>query len=486
MPGKNINQMDVTTTLSNTDKMYLGRSPFAPTDDHAIAWSNVQAEVNTSTQLGSLNQVTGLTGALSAKEATANKDASGGYAGLTLFKINFKNALNTFTSFLTNSNTAARTYTFQNRDGTIADNTDLAGKQDLNANLTGLAALTTILTGPIIQKSASTYSIPEAYNYTGTTFNNLTNSPVVGWGDTVIFTNSGTITTTLNGTGLGIGFEFFIKPTAGGTLVFTGAGGTTIIGLPSTYYTSTFAVPLICCRITAVGEFHTSVRYTTPIQQVFTDTTTSRTLSPSDVCAFIRFTNVNDVDVTIDSDANQPIPNGAFFDFLYLGGADHSLNITTSAAFDAAGGVILNDTSMAVGFGGKMRLSKYATNTWRLDYLYEEYAHTTTWSGIWSGSRSGDLLIVRENRLVTVTMPVVTATATTSSTITMGTSLPARLRPSSNTETRPLVVSNSSVVGAGGATVSGGGITIFATTAYGNFTGAGTGGFFGQNFTYTL
>ena len=62
-------------------------------------------------------------------ENTANKDVSGGYVGLTLFKINFKNVLNTFTSFFTNSNTAARTYTFQDRDGIIADDTDLATKQ---------------------------------------------------------------------------------------------------------------------------------------------------------------------------------------------------------------------------------------------------------------------------------------------------------------------------------------------------------------------
>jgi hypothetical protein len=62
-------------------------------------------------------------------ENSANKDATGGYAGLTLFKINFKNALNTFTSFFTNSNTAARTYTFQDRNGTIADDTDLGLKQ---------------------------------------------------------------------------------------------------------------------------------------------------------------------------------------------------------------------------------------------------------------------------------------------------------------------------------------------------------------------
>lgn len=53
-------------------------------------------------------------------ETQNNKDATGGYAGLTLFKINFKNAANTFTSFFTNTNTASRTYTFPDQDGTIA------------------------------------------------------------------------------------------------------------------------------------------------------------------------------------------------------------------------------------------------------------------------------------------------------------------------------------------------------------------------------
>ena len=52
-------------------------------------------------------------------EQIVNKDATGGYVGLTLFKINFKNVANTFTSFFTNSNTASRTYTFPNVDGTV-------------------------------------------------------------------------------------------------------------------------------------------------------------------------------------------------------------------------------------------------------------------------------------------------------------------------------------------------------------------------------
>jgi len=76
--------------------------------------------------LTELSYVKGVTSAiqtqLGTKEATANKDASGGYAGLTLFKINFKNVANTFTSFFTNSNTASRTYTFPDRDMTMTDN----------------------------------------------------------------------------------------------------------------------------------------------------------------------------------------------------------------------------------------------------------------------------------------------------------------------------------------------------------------------------
>jgi len=65
--------------------------------------------------------------ALALKENTANKDASGGYVGLTLFKINFKNVANTFTSFFTNTNTASRTYTFPDKDGTVAMLSDTDG-----------------------------------------------------------------------------------------------------------------------------------------------------------------------------------------------------------------------------------------------------------------------------------------------------------------------------------------------------------------------
>lgn len=76
-------------------------------------------------------------------ENVANKDVSGGYAGLTLRKINFLNVLGTFVSFFTNSNTAARTYTFQDRDGTIADDTDITSAK-ARANHTGTQLAATI------------------------------------------------------------------------------------------------------------------------------------------------------------------------------------------------------------------------------------------------------------------------------------------------------------------------------------------------------
>jgi hypothetical protein len=103
----------------------------------------ITAASHTSIQIAE-SQVTSLAGDLTARELTANKDAGGGYVGLTSLKINFKNVANTFTSFFTNTNTAGRTYTFQDRDGTIADNTDLSLKANLaSPTFTGTVTLPT-------------------------------------------------------------------------------------------------------------------------------------------------------------------------------------------------------------------------------------------------------------------------------------------------------------------------------------------------------
>jgi hypothetical protein len=108
--------------------------------------------------------------ALTGVEIQTNKDATGGYVGMTLFKINFKNALNTFTSFFTNSNTAARTYTFQDRNGTIADDTDLALKAPLNPRVQTVASsatVTPVSTNDIVTITAQAVGLTLA-NPTGT------------------------------------------------------------------------------------------------------------------------------------------------------------------------------------------------------------------------------------------------------------------------------------------------------------------------------
>lgn len=76
----------------------------ANTPSGTITATDIQATVN---QLDAL------------KIAVASKDVSNGVPALTLFKINFKNVANTFTSFFTNSNAAARTYTFPDSNGSV-------------------------------------------------------------------------------------------------------------------------------------------------------------------------------------------------------------------------------------------------------------------------------------------------------------------------------------------------------------------------------
>lgn len=118
------------------------------------------------------NSLNSLASSLAGKQDTSAKDASGGYAGLTLFKINFRNAANSITSFFTNANTVARTYTFQNRDGTIADNTDLALKANLvspsfTTPTLGVATATTInkitFTAPA---SSATFTLANGKTFT--------------------------------------------------------------------------------------------------------------------------------------------------------------------------------------------------------------------------------------------------------------------------------------------------------------------------------
>ncbi len=88
-------------------------------------------------------------------EALTSKDNTGGYVGLTLYKINFKNVANTFTSFFTNTNTAARTYTFPDKDLTVAGLVDITGGTSAG-NFTTLTASGDVAVSKTITAPATT------------------------------------------------------------------------------------------------------------------------------------------------------------------------------------------------------------------------------------------------------------------------------------------------------------------------------------------
>jgi len=58
-------------------------------------------------------------------EDASKKDATGGYVGLTGFAINIKNAAGTVLSAIVSAATAARTWTFPDKDGTVAMISDI-------------------------------------------------------------------------------------------------------------------------------------------------------------------------------------------------------------------------------------------------------------------------------------------------------------------------------------------------------------------------
>lgn len=87
--------------------------------------TKLDAVTGTNTGDGAVNAL--YSGLAAAKQDVTAKDATGGYAGLTLFKLNLRNVANTITSWFTNANTVARTYTLKDADGTIAFTSDITG-----------------------------------------------------------------------------------------------------------------------------------------------------------------------------------------------------------------------------------------------------------------------------------------------------------------------------------------------------------------------
>lgn len=124
-------------------------------DTEKVAFQKAQGQINAIS--------TAVTNGLALKENLSNKDASNGYVGKTLHKINFSNNVGTQTSFLQNNNTALRMYTFQDRDGTVADDTDLATKVGKTGNET-IAGIKTFSSSPLVPTATAGDSSTKASN----------------------------------------------------------------------------------------------------------------------------------------------------------------------------------------------------------------------------------------------------------------------------------------------------------------------------------
>lgn len=146
LTGTNSGDQTITLTGGVTGS---GTGSFAATVATNANLTGVVTSVGNATAIAdtalSIAKTSGLQAALDAKEVLASKDATGGYAGLTLFKINFKNAANTITNFFNNSTTAARTYTFPDKDITVAGLVDITGTN--SGTNTGDNAVNTLYSG---------------------------------------------------------------------------------------------------------------------------------------------------------------------------------------------------------------------------------------------------------------------------------------------------------------------------------------------------
>ena len=126
--------------IGNTSGTNTGDQDLSGKQAVLVSGTNIRT-INGNTLLGSSNLVLATGDMILASVQTVS--------GIKTFlngKFGFRNVANTFTSLFLNTNTAARTYTFQDRNGTIADNTDIAGLQPkgvrvTNASTTGSYAV---------------------------------------------------------------------------------------------------------------------------------------------------------------------------------------------------------------------------------------------------------------------------------------------------------------------------------------------------------
>jgi len=172
-----------------------------------VAPAGLQATLVSGTNIKTINGTSVMGSGDIATEVTSNKDASGGYPGLTLFKLNLRNAANTITSWFTTAATVARTWTMPDKDGTVAMTSDITGGTSAGSfttlntsgnNVLGDATTDTLNVGNggLIKDASGNVGLGRSPNYSLDVYRSGTTSSTVAAANDNVVTVMQTVTNT--------------------------------------------------------------------------------------------------------------------------------------------------------------------------------------------------------------------------------------------------------------------------------------------------
>ncbi len=399
-------------------------------------------------------------------EASANKDASGGYAGLTLFKINMRNVADTFTSFQTNTNTAARTYTWPDKDLTVAGLVDFA-TPPAYGNVTPAAVWATTVgaTGNISTLAGAKFvangvaaTLFNAYSVAGST-------TAAAYGD---YANTG------------VTFRVGVESSAGGALATGSSAYAALIG-------TTGAVPLqfstngtVRATLDALGNYgvgvvpavwHTSRKAFQFGTQSAMNTTGNNTQFTTNYYA-----NSSDVATYIGTGFalryNQDGTGAHVMQCAPSGTAGNPITFTQVFQVSAGNSLALEGSTQKVGTGITFPSTQVPSSDANTFDDYRELTYTATATGL-TTSPTGTARVVKAGNEVAIEIPAITGTSN-ATTFTL-TGMPSACRPAATRSVLCRVQDNGGTVTVGLAEIdSSGVITLFKDAAGSAFTNAGT------------
>lgn len=380
-----------------------------------------------------------------------------------------------------------------------------------NAGLDALVALAT--RGPINKNSSTTYYVGAGKTISADSFNNLTDG--VTYDDVVTMNSSNAKTVTVDATGLGVGYKFYVMPTSfTGITSFVGINGTTLYGQVA-YSAPTDAahVLLVEVKYVASGIFQlhavpnlfglASMAFQSLMSVAITGGTIDGTNVGVTVPGIGQFSQLSLMNGIVPSNivsSASSLRSYTFQDKTYtLADATGDTTMVkvgtlTTGTWNATviagqyGGTGVANTGKTITLGGNLATSGAnavtltTTGTTNVTLpttgtlaAITQGTLTTNWSGIYAAPIAGNIVYSLVNNVVTLKVPLITATGTTAAGLGSTANLPAALIPSQNTNGY-FSVMNSGVNVDGKWTVNTSGTITFTVGQYANFSGSGTSG----------